>query len=62
MTLFLFPVNPNCNIQKFKKRFRKLLFVKLVKRSQDEAPMKVKHLRAHMDISIEEMRSKPVRL
>ena len=33
-----------------------------LKRSQDEAPMKVKHLRAHMDISIEEMRSKPVRL
>ena len=37
MTLSLFLVNPNCNIQS-------------------------KHLCAHMDISIEEIRSKPVRL
>ena len=43
-------------------RYRKLLLVKLETFSRRFLVNKVKHLCAHMDISIDEMRSKPVRL
>ena len=51
----------NCNI-KIQKILQKITFCKLETFSRHFLVNKVKHLYAHMVISIEEMRSKPVRL
>ena len=64
MTPSLFLVNPNCNIKTCKTRYKKYVLwnLKWLGAKFYEKLIKVKHLCAHMDISIEENRNKPVRL